>query len=285
MKAIIPAAGLGTRFLPTTKAQPKEMLMVLDKPAIQYCVEEAIAAGSDEVIIVNSRTKKSIEEHFAPDPDLVAHLRSKGKDALADKVEHCASLPVTFVYQDEALGLGHAVHCAAEPVGDDLFAVLLGDVLVPDNKMLPRMCEVSKAHGDASVIAVMPVADDQVSRFGIIGGEDLGDGVWKIDQMVEKPALEDAPSNLAIFGRYLLTSRVMKLLEEVKPGAGGEIQLTDALAALLAEEEMYALVVDPADGYDTGTVESWLDANIALALKSDTYCAAVRDSIQRHLGE
>lgn len=144
------------------------------------------------------------------------------------------------------------------------FYVLLGDVLVPDNKMLPRMQEVSDAHGGASVIAVMPVPDDQVSRFGIIAGSAVSDDVWKIDSLVEKPALEDAPSNLAVFGRYLLSPRVMELLADVKPGVGGEIQLTDALDAVLKEEEMYALVIDPADGFDTGTVESWLETNNVL---------------------
>lgn len=282
MKAVIPAAGLGTRFLPTTKSQPKEMLMVVDKPAIQYCVEESIAANADEVVIVNSRTKPSIEDHFSPVPELVEHLRSKGKTAFADAVEKAGNLPVSFVYQDEALGLGHAVRCAAEKTGDEAFFVLLGDVLVPDNDILPAMAEVSEQHGGASVIAVIPVPDEQVSRFGIIGGEDLGDGVWRIDEMVEKPALEDAPGNLAIFGRYLLSPRVMGLLEDVVPGAGGEIQLTDALVALLAEEEVYAYVVDPEQGFDTGTVETWLDANIALALRDPRFSSSVRESIEKH---
>ena len=156
------------------------------------------------------------------------------------------------------------MRCAAEKTGDEPFYVLLGDVLVPDNKMLPRMQEVSDAHGGASVIAVMPVPDDQVSRFGVIAGASVADDVWKVDALVEKPALEDAPSNLAVFGRYLLSPRVMELLADVQPGVGGEIQLTDALDAVLREEEMYALVIDPADGFDTGTVESWLETNNVL---------------------
>jgi UTP--glucose-1-phosphate uridylyltransferase len=145
--------------------------------------------------------------------------------------------------------------------------VLLGDVLVPDNQMLPAMQAVSDAHGGASVIAVMPVPDEEVSRFGVIAGAEVEPGVWKIDSLVEKPALEDAPSNLAVFGRYLLTPRVMELLQDVKPGVGGEIQLTDALDALLQEQEMYALVVDPADGFDTGTPQSWLETNKILATR------------------
>lgn len=265
MKAIIPAAGLGTRFLPATKSVPKEMLLVNDRPAIQYVVEEGLASCADEVVIVNSRSKKAIEDHFSPDADLVSLLRERGKDAYADCVEYVGSLPVSFVYQDEALGLGHAVLCAAEKTGDDAFYVLLGDVLVPENKMLPAMQNVSDEHGGASVIAVMPVPENEVDRFGVIAGEEIEPGVWKISKLVEKPPVAEAPTNLAVFGRYLLSPRVMELLKEVKPGVGGEIQLTDALDALLAEEEMYALVVSPDDGFDTGTRESWLAANNALS--------------------
>ena len=266
MKALIPAAGLGSRFLPATKAQPKEMLLVVDRPVIQYVVEEGLAAA-DEVVIINSRDKKSIEEHFTPNPALEAELRSRGKDKYADKVAHAGNLNVSYVYQDEPLGLGHAVHCAAEATGNEPFFVLLGDVIVPDNQMLIKMKEVSDAHDGASVIAVLLVAEDQVDRFGVIDGVEVSEGVWKVNSLVEKPAVEDAPSNLAVFGRYLLTPRVMELLADAKPGAGNEIQLTDALDALLKEEEMYALVIDPEDGYDTGTIESWLDTNNRLYKK------------------
>lgn len=283
MKAIIPAAGLGTRFLPITKAVPKEMLPVVDRPAIQYCVEEALAAGADEVVVVNSRQKKAIEDHFSPEAELESFLRDKGKDEFADAIEHAGNLPVSFVYQDDPLGLGHAVHCASEKTAGKPFYVLLGDVLVPDNDVLPQMRAVHEAHGGASVIAVIPVSDEEVSRFGIIGGENLGDGVWKISEMVEKPKLEDAPSNLAIFGRYLLSARVMELLEDVKPGAGGEIQLTDAMEAVLAEEEMYAVVIDPSVGFDTGTISTWLDANVALALRDPVLGPALRESIAKLL--
>ncbi len=267
MKALIPAAGLGSRFLPATKAQPKEMLLVVDRPVIQYVVEEGLASAADEVVIINSRDKKSIEEHFTPNPELEAELRSRGKDKYADKVAHAGNLNVSYVYQDEPLGLGHAVHCAAEKTGNEPFFVLLGDVIVPDNQMLIKMKEVSDAHNGASVIAVLPVAEDQVDRFGVIDGEAVSEGVWKVNSLVEKPAVEEAPSNLAVFGRYLLTPRVMELLADAKPGAGNEIQLTDAMDALLKEEEMYALVIDPEDGFDTGTVESWLDTNNRLYKK------------------
>ncbi len=268
MKALIPAAGMGTRFLPATKAQPKEMLLVVDRPAIQYVVEEGLASSADEVVIINSREKKAIEDHFSPAPELVATLRERGKDAYADAVEYVGNLNVSYVYQDEPLGLGHAVYCAHEKTGDEPFFVLLGDVLVPDNKMLPRMKEISDERGGASVIAVLPVPEEEVSRFGVIAGAEVSLGVWKIDSLVEKPAREDAPSNLAVFGRYLLSPRVMELLADVEPGAGGEIQLTDALDAVLKEEEMYALVIDPTDGFDTGTVESWLETNNILFKRS-----------------
>lgn len=264
MKALIPAAGMGTRFLPATKAQPKEMLLVVDRPAIQYVVEEGLSSGADEVVIINSREKTSIEKHFSLDPELVATLRARGKDAYADEVERVGNLNVSYVYQDEPLGLGHAIHCAAEACGDEPFFVLLGDVLVPDNNVCPKMLEISRAHGGASVIAVLPVPDDQVSRFGIIDGTQVEEGVWKVSGLVEKPKLEDAPSNLSVFGRYLLSPRVMELLADAKPTVGGEIQLTDALDAVLKEEEMYALVISEEDGFDTGTIETWLAANNAL---------------------
>lgn len=261
MKALIPAAGLGTRFLPATKAVPKEMLLVVDRPTIQYIVEEGIAAGADEVVIINSHEKHAIEEHFTPDGALEETLRERGKIDRAEAVHHAGNLPVSFVYQEEALGLGHAVHCAAQKTGDESFYVLLGDVIVPDNQMLVRMKQISDAHDGANVIAVLPVPQDQVSRFGVIDGVQVEDGVWKVNGLVEKPSADKAPSNLTVFGRYLLSPRVMELLASGKPGAGGEIQLTDALDAVLREEEMYALVIDDEDGFDTGTVETWLDTN------------------------
>lgn len=279
MKAVIPAAGLGSRFLPVTKAQPKEMLPVVDKPAIQYIVEEALVAGADEVIIVNSREKAAIEEHFAPNEKLAERLRSVGKDAYAEAVEHAGALPVSYVYQDEPLGLGHGVLQAAPKTGDDLFMVMLGDVLVPDNGMCQAMATLSAAHGNASVIAVMPVPDEQVSRFGIVGCIEEPDGALRIRTMVEKPALEDAPSHLAIFGRYLLTPKVMKLLETTEPGAGGEIQLTDALVELLQTENIYAYVIDPEEGFDTGTVASWIEANVALAMRDEKLAAHLRSTV------
>lgn len=240
---------------------------MVDRPVIQYVVEEGLASAADEVIIINSMHKKSIEEHFTPNPALEAELRSRGKDKYADKVAHAGNLNVSYVYQDEPLGLGHAVHCAADRIEGEPFFVLLGDVLVPDNQMLIKMKEVSDAHNGASVIAVLPVAKEEVDRFGVIAGDALSDEVWKVSSLVEKPAVEEAPSNLAVFGRYLLSPRVRELLQKLSLVLAERFSSPMALDAVLKEEEMYALVIDPEDGYDTGTIESWLDTNNRLYKK------------------
>ncbi len=289
MKAIIPAAGLGTRFLPATKGVPKELLPLLDTPVIQHVVEEALdVEGVDAAIIVNSHEKPMLEAYFSPAPALQDFLVAHGKEPLAKKVEEAGALPVAFVYQDEPLGLGHAVLQAAPEVGDEPFFVLLGDYVVPAHGMNPAMAAVSAAHGGASVIAVAPVDPETTGRWGIIAGE-LVEGedvnapgaVLKLSGLVEKPAPEEAPTNLAIVGRYLLSPRVMELLEDQGTGAGGEIQLTDALVRLLAEEEMYALVVDGRDGLDTGTPATWAAANARMALAD----AASREAFFEELGD
>ncbi len=275
MKAIIPAAGQGTRFLPASKAVPKEMLPVLEKPAIQYVVEEALAADASEVVIICNDDKPEIAEHFSPDQRLVRSLENKQKIALAESVRHAGALPVSFAEQPEPLGLGNAVHCAADLVRDDPegFYVLLGDVLVPDNTMLKRMRTVSEEHGNASVIAVISVPEEEVSRFGVIdaelisGSQETGTAVWQVNSLVEKPPVDKAPSNLAIFGRYLLSPAVMQILAHTAPGAGGEIQLTDALAELLHSENMYAIEVHAGEGFDCGTVADWLSTNMILAAR------------------
>lgn len=294
MKAIIPAAGLGTRFLPATKCSAKELLPVLDKPVIQYVVEEALEPeGVDGVVIINSHEKPEIERYFSVDEEFESMLRERGKGSLADAVHDSSSLPVTFVYQDEPLGLGHAVHCAAEAVGDEPFFILLGDYFVPDRQMCVNMARVSAEHGGASVIAVAPVPADQVSRYGIIAGECVGSlpgvdaegeeegAVWKVTGLVEKPAPEAAPSHLFIVGRYLLSPAIMDLLATQAAGAGGEIQLTDSMERLLETEEMYALVVDPSDGCDTGTPAAWAATNARMALSH----AAFRDAFLEELGD
>ena len=191
-------------------------------------------------------------------------MRDAGKDAYADAVEHAGNLKVSYVYQTYPRGLGDAVHTAASKTKDEPFFVLLGDVVVPDNRICERLKEVSEAHGNASVLAVLPVPEDMISRFGIVGGKETEPGVIKIDTMVEKPKPEDAPSNLSIFGRYLFTPRIQEILAHTKPGVGGEIQLTDAMIELLGEEDMYAVVIDENDGYDVGTVDTWAKTNAVL---------------------
>lgn len=275
MKAVIPAAGLGTRFLPATKAVPKELLPVQGLPVIQQVVEEALGVeGVDGVVIVNSHDKPAIERHFASDKELENTLTSRGKDGLAASVRHASDLPVSFVYQDEAKGLGHAVLQAAPEMDGDPFLILLGDYFVPGHDMCRRMKAVSDEHNGASVIAVAAVPADQVSRYGIIAGECITEGdaeepgaVWRISGLVEKPAPEDAPSHLFIVGRYLLSPRIMDLLATQGPGAGNEIQLTDAMVRLLEDEEMYALVVDVDEGRDTGTPAAWAGVCARAALE------------------
>jgi UTP--glucose-1-phosphate uridylyltransferase len=279
VKAIIPAAGLGTRFLPVTKSQPKEMLPVVDKPVIQYVVEEAVAGGVTDILIVTGRGKRAIEDHFDRSVELEVELEAAGKSKELATVQSIAGLAeVFYVRQKEPNGLGHAVMCGAALTDDEPFLVMLGDVLVPDCSVLPRLRAVHERTG-ASVIAVVPVPENEVSRYGVIAGEDLGDGVWRVSELVEKPPAHEAPSNLAIFGRYLLTPAVMEILAKTPPGKGGEIQLTDALVALLKREQIYAVVIDPDEGYDTGTVLSWLEANVKLALASEQYGEALRESL------
>ncbi len=292
MKALIPAAGLGTRFLPATKCTPKELLPVLDKPVIQYVVEEALEPdGVDGVVIINSREKPQIESYFSVNHAFETTLRERGKKDEAARVHAASTLPVSFVYQDEARGLGHAVLQGADEIDNEPFFVLLGDYFVPGRQMCVRMAEVSKAHGGASVIAVAPVPEDQVSRYGIIAGECVGSlpgssaegeqegAVWKVTGLVEKPSPETAPSHLFIVGRYLLSPRIMELLATQGPGAGNEIQLTDAMERLLAEEEMYALVVDPSEGCDTGTPAAWAATNARMALDDPAQAGAFLDAL------
>jgi len=283
MKAIIPAAGLGTRFLPVTKAQPKEMLPVVDKPVIQYVVEEAVAAGVSDILMVTGRGKRAIEDHFDRSVELEELLeRSGAVDRLRQVCAVSDLAEVFYVRQKRPRGLGHAVLCGASHVCNEPFFVLLGDVIVPRNDCLPRLKDVHERFG-GSVLAVTPVEPALVSRYGVIAGEEVEPGVWRVTDLVEKPAVNQAPSTLAIFGRYLLTPRVMEILPHVKPGRGDEIQLTDALKELLKTEEIYA-VVDEDPGYDTGNVLAWLEANVALALKSPEHGSALRESLEHLLG-
>jgi UTP--glucose-1-phosphate uridylyltransferase len=279
MKAIIPAAGLGTRFLPVTKAQPKEMLPVVDKPVIQYVVEEAVSAGVDDILIVTGRGKRAIEDHFDRSIELEEMLRRAGKDTELRQVCDVSQMAeVFYVRQKYPRGLGHAVVCGAQHVCGEPFFVLLGDVLVPKNDCLPALRDVHERLG-GSVLAVTSVPDEYVSRYGVIAGEEVEPGVWRVTDLVEKPAREEAPSNKAIFGRYLLSPRIMEILPNVEPGRGGEIQLTDALKELLHEEPIHAVVTDD-PGFDTGNILSWLEANLALAMDYDDLGPALRDSMR-----
>ena len=298
MKAIIPAAGLGTRFLPSTKCTPKEMLPVLDKPVIQYVVEEALEPEEvTDAIIVTSPNKPELLSYFQPDLSLEQLLRERGKAAYADAVAAAGNMPVDFRYQYEPRGLGHAIRSAADAVAGESFLVLLGDYVVPNRDICDKMLEVSCAHGGASVIAVAPCAPEEVSRYGVIAGDRAGSlagaegvadeepgAVWRVSGLVEKPDAADAPSNLYIVGRYLLSPLVMDLLEDQAPGAGGEVQLTDAMARSLDREAMYAVVIDPLSGYDTGTPSGWMATNALMAAADPRFAGAFWDAIDERGG-
>ncbi|MGB4441075.1 MAG: UTP--glucose-1-phosphate uridylyltransferase GalU [Coriobacteriia bacterium] len=283
MKAIIPAAGLGTRFLPATKEQPKEMLPVVNKPVIQYVVEEAVAAGANDVLVVTGRGKRAIEDHFDRSAELEDLLERSGNTEKLRQVRMIPELAnVFYVRQGRPRGLGHAILCGAQHTGDEPFYVMLGDVLVPKSDCLPKLKAVHEKYG-TSVIAVEPVEQQYVSRYGVIGGDEVEPGIWKVTELVEKPPANEAPSNLAIFGRYLLTSEIMRILPHVEAGRGGEIQLTDALRKLLEQQDIYAVSMERA-GYDTGNVLSWLEANVALALDTEEYGIQLRERLTRLLG-
>lgn len=283
MKAIIPAAGLGTRFLPATKEQPKEMLPVVGKPVIQYVVEEAVAAGVTDILMITGRGKRAIEDHFDRSVELEDLLERSGNTDRLREVRRIPELAdVFYVRQGRPRGLGHAVLCGAPHTGSEPFYVMLGDVIVPQGSCLPKLREVYEKYG-ASVLAVEPVERRYVSRYGVIAGEEVEAGVWRLTDLVEKPPVNEAPSNLAIFGRYLLTPKVMEILPHIDSGRGGEIQLTDALRELLKTEEIYAVSLE-CSGYDTGNILSWLEANVALALESDEFGPGLRDWLREQVG-
>ncbi|WP_436911262.1 UTP--glucose-1-phosphate uridylyltransferase GalU [Halosimplex marinum] len=266
-KAVIPAAGFGTRFLPVTKAQPKEMMPVLDKPTIQYVVEEAVDAGIDDILIITGRGKQSIERHFDKSYELEAELAAAGKDDRLDRVQEIADLcDIHYVRQKERDGLGDAVRYARKHVGDEPFALLLGDTIVKSEvSCTAKLIDHAEAHGE-STISLEAVPWEKVSAYGVADvGERSEDGSLPIEELVEKPAREDAPSNLAITGRYVLTSEIFDLLEETEPGVGGELQLTDALRKLPA---IRGVELD-GDRYDIGNIPDWLQANLEMALTHD----------------
>ncbi|MEZ5138421.1 MAG: UTP--glucose-1-phosphate uridylyltransferase GalU [Acidimicrobiales bacterium] len=268
-KAVIPAAGLGTRFLPATKAQPKEMLPVVDKPAIQYVVEEAVAAGIDDILIITGRSKRSIEDHFDRQFELEHHLTQAGKTEELHEVLDLAELAdIHYVRQGEPLGLGHAISVARKHVGDNPFAVLLGDeFMAKESTLLPDMIKIHAQYG-RSVLALQEVEPAEIKRYGCAKPERISDTLVQILDLVEKPEPAAAPSNLAVMGRYVFTPEIFDKLEDVQPGVGGEIQLTDAIAMLLADQAVYGATFD-GGRYDTGTVPAYLETIVELALLRD----------------
>ena len=280
-KAVLPAAGLGTRFLPATKAQPKEMLTVVDKPQIQYVVEECVASGIEHVIIVTGKGKNSIEDHFDYSPVLERHLEEKGKTDQVEMVRDIGDMvQVSYTRQKEPLGLGHAVLVAKDLVGDEPFAVLLGDVLIPGpNPATKQLIEVYEATGTGA-IAVEEVPRDKTHLYGIVDGEPapqppFGERLLRIRDLVEKPKPENAPSNLAITGRYVLPPAIFDCLERTKPGAGGEIQLTDGMRILAKEVGLWALIYDGIS-YDAGDKLGFLKATVEIALQNKELGEAFR---------
>lgn len=268
MKGVIPAAGLGTRFLPVTKAQPKEMLPVYDKPVIQYVIEEAVQSGIEDILIITGRGKRAIEDHFDRAYELEDMLRERGKEEDLREIVSIADLAkIHYIRQKSPKGLGDSVLQAESHVGYEPFAVLLGDVITQSNGQtcLDSLREVHDNYG-TSVIAVERVGDDRVSSFGIIKGEEVSEGLYLIEDLVEKPSPAEAPSNMAIFGRYILTPAIFSCLKATKPGSGGEIQLTDAMKLLLETEKIYAYEIDQLR-FDIGNKLEWIKATIHMALQ------------------
>lgn len=266
-KAVIPAAGLGTRFLPATKAQPKEMLPIVDKPTIQYIIEEAIASGIEEFLIVTGRNKRSIEDHFDRSIELESFLENSHKDGLLNLVRNISNISLHYIRQKEPLGLGHAILCAKHFVGGEPFAVLLGDDVVDaETPCLQQLVQVYNATG-SSVLGVQEVAKEAVSSYGIVKTKDkIAHRTWSVESMVEKPATNEAPSRLAVLGRYIITPEIFGILEETKPGRGGEIQLTDALKELALQQNILAYNFE-GRRYDVGDKQGFLEATVEQALK------------------
>jgi UTP--glucose-1-phosphate uridylyltransferase len=267
-KAVFPVAGLGTRFLPATKASPKEMLSIVDKPLIQYAVEEALAAGITELIFVTGRSKRAIEDHFDKAYELETELKARGKDKLLAQLRGMLPANVSCVYirQSEALGLGHAVLCARQVVGNEPFAVLLADDLIQaDPPVLQQMVDLYEHHRN-SVIAVQQVRREETKQYGIVKTRPLDSGLHKMEGIVEKPDPDKAPSTLAAIGRYVLTPRIFDHLESVQAGAGGEIQLTDGIASLLAREQVLAYEFK-GKRYDCGSKLGFLEATVEFGLQ------------------
>ncbi|MCM8711275.1 UTP--glucose-1-phosphate uridylyltransferase GalU [Clostridium sp. SYSU_GA19001] len=268
-KAIIPAAGLGTRFLPATKAQPKEMLPIVDKPTIQYIIEEAVASGIEEILIITGRNKRAIEDHFDKSVELEQELEAHNKQELLSLVREISNMVnIHYIRQKEPKGLGHAISCAKTFVGNEPFAVMLGDDVV-DSKV-PCLKQLIDCYTEykTTILGVQEVPLEDVSKYGIVKGMHIEDRVFKVKDLVEKPKVEEAPSNIAILGRYIITPQIFDILENTAPGKGGEIQLTDALRTLIQNEAMYAYNFE-GRRYDVGDKLGFLEATVEFALKRE----------------
>lgn len=268
-KAIIPAAGLGTRFLPATKSQPKEMLPIVDKPTLQYIIEEAIESGIEEILIITGRNKKSIEDHFDKSVELELELEQKGKKEMLEMVRDISNMVnIHYIRQKEPKGLGHAIHCAKSFIGNEPFAVLLGDDIV--DAEVPCLKQLINTYDEykTTILGVQEVAKEDTDKYGILDVKHIEDRVYKVKDMVEKPSVESAPSNIAILGRYIINPSIFEILENQEPGKGGEIQLTDALKTLSTQEAIYAYNFE-GRRYDVGDKFGFLEATIDFALKRD----------------
>ncbi len=282
-KAVIPAAGWGTRFLPATKAQPKEMLPIVDKPAIQYIVEEAVASGIEDIIFITGRNKKALEDHFDRAMELEVFLQERGKDDLAEVIKSISNLAdINYVRQKEPKGLGHAVLCARKFVGNEPFAIMLPDDIITSKvPCLKQMMTIHNQTGN-TVIAIMEVPADDVNKFGIIKGTPAGEKLFHIDDLVEKPPVSSAPSRLAVIGRYIVSAKIFELLEKTKPGAGGEIQLTDALRELSRIEKLYGYRFT-GRRFDVGDKFGFLQANVKFALANPKFGDVFRSFLEEEL--
>jgi len=281
-KAVIPAAGYGTRFLPVAKAVPKEMLPLVDKPVIQYVVEEAVASGIEDILIIISRSKRPIEEHFHPAFDLETELAAKGRDADLVELRRMQTMArIHFIWQPKMGGLGDAILYAQDHVGNEPFAVLLGDTVVTTNDAKPvtrQLADVVETHG-GSAVALQQVSREKVSRYGILGGDEIAPDLIRATSFVEKPKPEEAPSNLAVSARYVLSPRIFGHLKKTPPGKGGELQLTDAMASLMREETLHGLRYDGAR-HDIGNKLDFIKANIHFGLQRDDIAPALREYLK-----
>lgn len=278
-RAIIPAAGLGTRFLPATKAQPKEMLPIVDKPTIQYIIEEAIESGIEEILIITGRNKRAIEDHFDKSVELELELEKKEKHDLLDEIRKISDMVnIHYIRQKEPKGLGHAINCAKSFIGEEPFAVLLGDDIVYAKKpCLKQMIEIYSEY-KTSILGVQEIPNEDISKYGIVDVKHIEGRVHKVKGLVEKPTVKNAPSNIAILGRYIINPAIFEILEKTKPDKGGEIQLTDALEELAQKEAIYAYECE-GKRYDVGNKQGFLEATVEFALRRED----LRDDFLKYL--